>query len=212
MKRGIYTAIIILLSCFSLFSQDKKGKVTREKKPEKAKSIIKNIPVQAQYSNKLVIKELYFNKRIDFTGKGEILEVEFRAKNKLDDPLDLYIFVIATFEKTQKIRTSFESPIPPKERIRSFVPFPDDIKNFQYPDSKNKGDVKLIKYPRDSKAGVNPKTGKPYHIDESLFIRTYHLSKYRNNYFFFNRVTIFIFEKDGSPLFRQTYNISGIRR
>ena len=50
-----------------------------------------------------------------------------------------------------------------------------------------------------------------YHLKDKLNIWTTHLSKYRNNYFFFNEVTILIFDKDGNPLFRQLYSISGKR-
>ncbi len=214
MKRIITTTVIILLFSFSLSSQNKKEKKTQVRQVKKAeKQVIKNIPVQSLYSNLFNINKIYFNKRIDYTGKGEILEVEFRLNNIIDDPHDLYIFVIATDEIEEKIvESSFKMPVPPQKKLRSFVPFPDDIKNFEYPDPDNKGKTSLKKEPKDPQAGVDPKTGKPYHLSDSIFVRTYHLSKYRNNYYFFNGVILLIYDKDGKPLFRQKYRFSGIRR
>ncbi len=180
-----------------------------------------NIPVLAQYSNRFKVKSVYFNKKIDPSGRGEILEVEFLLENQTDDPMDLYIFAIATFEKKQKTRSSFEEPIPPEERIRSFVPFPGDISNFTYPDTDSEGKVKkdkdgnelvkLVKFPKDPKQGTDQATGKPYRLEEKLFITTEHVSLYRKNYFFFNEVAILIFDNDGKPVFRQLFNIVGKR-
>lgn len=213
MKR--YSAVfLILLLPGLLISQEN----TTTKEDVKS---ISNIPVQAQYSNNFVIKNLFFNKRIDLGGKGEILEVEFVLENLTDDPQDLYIFTIATFEKKETTRSSFEPPIPPKEKIRTFVTFPDDLSNFSYPDldeqgkpkkDKNGADIiKLLKFPKNSKAGLDAATGKPYHLVEKMQIRTNHLSKYRKNFYFFNNLAVLVFDSEGKPAFRQLYKIVGSR-
>ena len=205
MKAKILFCIVILFICGLLFGQKPVGQ-----KPED--SPIPGIPAQAIYSNKFRIENLYFNKRVDPQGRGEMLEVEFEIKSQIDKPLDLFIFVIATYEKIEKTKSSLEMPVPEKERIRSFVPYPDDIENYKYPHPSKKGKVMFVKYPKNPKAGVNPNTGKPYHIVDKLMVRTYHLSIYRNNYFYFNEVAIIFFDENGSPLFRQLYEISGVRK
>lgn len=213
-----YIALMLMFLCpILLFSQEEKkeGVSTNQSK------IITNIPVQAQYSNSFKIKNLFFNKRIDLGGKGEILEVEFTLENLTDDPMDVYIFTIATFEKVEKTKSSLERPVPQKERIRTFVTYPDDISNFSYTDTDEKGNikkdkngleiVKLIKFPKNAKAGVDQKTGKPYHLDDKLQIYTTHISKYRRNYFFFNNLAVLIFDSDGKPAYRKLFEIKGKR-
>lgn len=212
MKKKTALLIMLLLPC-AIFSQEE-GKKT-------AQQDATNIPVQSQYSNKFKITNLYFNKRIDLGGKGEILEVEFVLQNCIDDPQDLYIFTIATYEKVEKTTSSFERPIPEKERIRSFVPFPYDLSNFQYPVRDEAGNVKkdanglemvrLVKFPKDPKKGVDPNTDKPYHLKNKLVVRTTHLSPYRTNYFFFNNVVVLVFDSEGKPAYRQLFEIKGKR-
>lgn len=180
-----------------------------------------NIPVLSQYSNTFSIQNLYFNKRIDISGKGEILEVEFILENLTDDPVDIYLFTIATYEKTEVTKSSFEIPIPPKERIRTFVTYPDDMQNFTYPmldkdgnpqkDENGLEKIKLEKFPKNPKAGVDPFTGKPYHLTDKLVIRTIHLSPYRKNYFFFNNLAVLIFDSEGKPAYRKLFEIKGKR-
>ena len=172
----------------------------------------RHVPIGAQYSNNFEISDIYFNRRIDTSGKGELLEVELVIKNLTDDPMDMYVHVVASYEKEQKTRSSFEMPIPEKERVRSFVPYPGDVSDYQYPHPEKDGETILKKNPKDPKTGVNPDTGKPYHLENKLLIRTYHLSKYRTNYFFFNEVTVLVFNSEGEPVFRQLYEIEGIRR
>jgi hypothetical protein len=208
--------IVIITSPLVIYSQPEK-----EKKAEKG-FIKSTIPVQSQYSNEFKIKNIYFNKRIDWGGKGDVLEVEFKIKNMIDDPQDLYIFIIATYEVEWKGRTSFQTPVPRKERVLSFVPFPFDLKNFEYPDVDKNGNikkdrkgremVKLVKFPKNPRAGTDPDTGKPYHLKDNLIIRTTHLSRYRNNYFFFNEVAVLVFNSEGKPAFRQLYELKGYRR
>ncbi|OHD65077.1 MAG: hypothetical protein A2176_02335 [Spirochaetes bacterium RBG_13_51_14] len=211
--RNYIAMVLLLLAPGILFSQNDARKGTT--------SINTNIPAQAQYSKRITIRNLYFNKRLDTGGKGEILEVEFVLDNLTDDPMDLYIFTIATFEKTERTKSSLEPPIPPRERIRTFVTYPDDLSNFQYPVYDAQGNVKkdangleivkLERFPKNPKAGIDPKTGKAYHLTEKLHIRTTHLSRYRKNYFFFNNVAVLVFESDGKLAYRQLYEIRGKR-
>ncbi|MCU0822585.1 MAG: hypothetical protein MUC95_08965 [Spirochaetes bacterium] len=218
MKRGITIAAILSIFCLPLLSQEKKAiqseqesAVKTENPAEKKDTAsIKNIPAGSLYSDLIDIKKVYFNKRIEPAGKGDLLEVEFELVNKIDEPQDLYLFVIATFEKTGKTSSSFEAPIPEKEKLRSFVPFPEDIKNFEYTDKA--GNVKLLKLPRNPKTGVDAKTGKAYHLMDKLYIRTNHLASYRNNFYYFNMVMILAFNSNGDPIYRKQYKIEGIRR
>ena len=145
-------------------------------------------------------------------GRGDVLDVEFEVKNLIDDPQELYIFVIATFEAEPQSRSSFSPLLAKKNTLRSFVPYPDDITNFEYEDPDSEGKVKLIKYPKNPGAGIDENTGKPYHLKDKLFIRTKHLARYKNNYYYFNRVWILVYDKDEKPIFRQGYKFIGIRR
>lgn len=206
-----------------LFSQEvkKEAPPQKEETSKKQGDVMTNIPVQAQYSNNFEIKNLFFNKRTDLGGRGEILEVEFSLQNLTDDPMDVYIFTIATFEKVERTKSSFERPVPKRERIRTFVPYPDDISNFSYQDTDEKGNVKkdnngmeivkLVKFPKDPKTGVDPKTGKPYHLVDKLQIYTTHLSKYRRNYYFFNNLAVLVFDGKGKPAYRKLFEIKGKR-
>jgi hypothetical protein len=213
-----YVIVVLVLLCPALlFSQEVKKDDAAKEQPK----VITNIPVEAQYSNSFAIKNLFFNKRTDYSGKGEILEIEFILENLTDDPMDLYVFTIATFEKVEKTKSSLERPVPIRERIRTFVTFPDDISNFSYPDTDGKGNikkdkngleiVKLVKFPKNPKAGVDPKTGKPYHLDDKLTIYTTHLSKYKRNYFFFNNLAVLIFDSEGKPAYRKLFVVKGKR-
>ncbi len=215
--------LLALLVPAMLFSQDAKKEEApkKEETPKNQGNVLTNIPVQAQYSNNFEIKNLFFNKRTDVGGKGEILEVEFSLENLTDDPMDVYVFTIATFEKVEKTKSSLERPIPQRERIRTFVTYPDDISNFTYQDTDEKGNVKkdkngleivkLVKFPKNTKAGVDPKTGKPYHLVDKLQIYTTHLSKYRRNYYFFNNLAVLVFDSEGKPAFRKLFEIKGKR-
>jgi hypothetical protein len=212
MKKYI-ASLLILLAPALVFSQDDKN-IQQQK-------AMTNIPVLSQYSNTFSIRNLYFNKRIDVNGRGEILEVEFILENLTDNPVDIYLFTIATFERVEKTRSSFERPIPPKERIRTFVTYPDDIQNFTQPMLDEKGQPKkdsngldimeFIKFPKNPKAGVDISTGKPYRLTDKLVIRTTHLSPYRKNYFFFNNVAVLIFDSEGKPAYRKLFEVKGKR-
>jgi len=208
--------VLMLLIPSMLLSQDK-GPAAAKKSMDSSV-----VPVLSQYSNRFKVKDIYFNRKIDLGGRGEILEAEIIIENLMDDPIDFYLFTVASYEVKEKTSSSFERPVPGKDRIRSFVVFPDDISNFQYPVRDAKGNIKkdyfgkdiidYKKHPHDSKKGINPSTGKLYHLKDKLVIRTYHLSKYRNNYFFFNEAALLIFDKDGKPAFRQLFRLKGWRR
>jgi len=213
MRNRILIAIVLIPVI--VFSQDRGSKKT-------VKKVKTDIPIQAQYSKDFGIKTVNFNKRIDLGGRGEVLEVEFVVRNLTDEPMDLYIFTIATYEKTQQRQTSFDLPIPLKERVRSFVPFPFDLKNFEYTDYDEKGQIKkdrkgqdkkkFIKFPHNPRAGIEPQSGKMYNLKNQLIVRTTHLSRYRTNYFYFNEVAILVFDSEAKPVFRQLYKLKGWRR
>lgn len=221
MKKYLIAALILVFPGI-LFSQgDKVKDKDKEKDVKSPASIMTSIPVQSKYSNTFAIKNIDFNKLVDLSRTGDLLEVQFILQNLTEDPMDLYVFTIATYEKSEKTRSSFENPIHPTQRIRSFVPYPDDITNFQYPETDRQGNVvkdaggvekvKLLKFPRNPKAGIDPTTGKPYHLVDKLVIRTKHLCKYRRNYFYFNEMAILIFDGEGKLVFRQLYKLEGHR-
>lgn len=171
-----------------------------------------DIPVQSLYSNQVKIKDIYFNRRVDIAGKGDVLEVEVLFENLTDYPMDIYVNIIATYEKEEKTKSSFEMPIPEKERIRNFVPYPDDIANYEYTDSKGK---KIFQaYPKNTKSGINPLTNKLYFLPvrDILVVRSYHVSPYRKDFVFFNYVTVLVFDKDGNPIMREVYELKGKRK
>ncbi|MBN2041658.1 MAG: hypothetical protein JW864_16600 [Spirochaetes bacterium] len=218
MIRNAALIMFLTVFCMNVYAQkqDKKsgeqnaGKQTQAVRTSQNRQSLPSISAQSQYTDTFRIRNVNFTKDVDYMGRGEILEVQYTLCNMTDEPLDLYMFVIATYEKTEEAKSSFEMPIPEKERLRSIVPFPDDIKNFQYEDPDNHK-IKFLKLPKNPKAGTNPDTGKPYHLVDRLNIWTHHLSKYRNNYFFFNEVAILIFNTEGTLLYKQMYEISGVR-
>jgi hypothetical protein len=196
MKKKIYTIIMVL--CASVLLAQTTQKL--------------DIPVQSLYSNQVRIKDIYFNKRVDTAGKGDVLEVEVLFENLTDNPMDIYVNVIATFEKEEKTTSSFEMPIPEKERIRNFVPYPDDLANYEYTD--NKGKKIFQAYPKNTKSGINPLTNKLYSLPvrDTLVVRSYHVSPYRKDFVFFNYVTVLVFDKDGNPIMREVYELKGKRK
>lgn len=221
MTRRILIFLFLLIPAL-LSSQGTQPLPAKKKTAMNASTSKAKIYVQAKYSDQFRIKKVYFNRRLDVAGRGEILEVEMLVENLTDDPIDLYIFTIASYEVDVKSQTSFDRPVPPEKRIKNFRVFPDDIENFKYAykgkDGKIKKDVwgkdiyLFKKVPRDIKKGVDPATGKIYHIKDKLVIRTYHLSPYRTNYYFFNEAAILAFDKKETPVFRQLYQLKGWRR
>jgi hypothetical protein len=210
MNRRTAVLILSLLIPLSLFSKD----------PERGmkKMQIDRFPSGSILNNRFDVKNISFNRTHDAKGRGEVLRVEFEVSSFVDQPIDLYIFTIAIHEKVDKSISSFERPIPAKDYIKNFVPFPYDLKNFQ--NSVGQKDSGFVKFPKNPKAGINPSTGKQYRLKDKLFVKTTHLSKYRKDYVFFNTVVILIYDakklstKSGYPMpvFRQVFYISGIRR
>jgi hypothetical protein len=200
---------LIILLTIPIFLSGKDKTIKSEKKVS---------PAQVIFSNKIFIKDIYMNKRIGIHGKGEVLEVEVEIENKTDDPLEFYAIIVASYEIDIIKQNSFDMPVPLKNRIKSFVPYPCDLTNFKVlKKSKNqnvsdKKNLNRYKIAINSKLGVNPDTKKPYKLNKKLTFRTYHLSKYKRNSKFFNEVTLLIFNADGSPEYRQGYILTSYRR
>jgi len=203
MKR--FLSLLILLIPMLLFSQEKSAE---------NKSETKKLPVQSVNTTIFKIRNLDFNKIIPGYA-GEELEVQFQLVNTMDVPIELYIFVIATYESQYKTKSSFESPsLDDKNLIKNIKVFPDDITNFEYAEKDSAGNEKkvYIKYPKNIKAGVDPATGKPYYLDEDLTFRTKFLSKYGRKYYYFNEVTILIFDTNEELLYRQMFKVKEKKR
>jgi hypothetical protein len=181
-----------------------------------------NISVLSQYSNRFKFKEVYFNRRIDPGGRGENLMVDFALENQTDHEMDLYIFIIASYEIDVPSESTFTRPVPLEDRIKNFAVSPGSIENFTYPDVDGKGvrkknmfneDMnKYVKFPKNPREGINPETGKPWRLGGRLFFTTNILSPYKQNYYFFNNAAILIFDDQGKPLFRQLFELKGFRR
>jgi hypothetical protein len=206
--------LLLIFLATAAFSQTEKNDkpADTQKKEIQASEVNTTIPVQSKYSNNFKIGYIDFTKKVDLVGRGETIEFSFVIKSNLDTPQELYIWTIATHEKIEKTKSSFETIIEAKERLSNFSPFPDDIKAFEYPDKNIKDKITYIKFPKDPKNGVNPSTGNPYLLKDKLLVSTQHLSKYRVDYTFFNNFTLLIFDKDGKLVFRQLYDLKGIRK
>lgn len=198
-------------------------------------------PVESFHSDKIRVEGVNFNKKMDLNNQGEILELEFQISNMTDTDIELYIFTVATFENKPKTPSSFEKPIPEKDRFSTYEFYPkyenhpNKIDNFLVPVKDDKGIVlkdkngkeiyKLEKNPQDPLKGTD-RANKPYIVksDKNLLIRAPHLSKYRKRYAFFNEASIIIFGKDidksgtGNAatipelLYKQNYTITGFKR
>lgn len=201
MKR-ILTLIIIMLFPVVVFSQE----VSQQEK--------KVFPVQAVTTKLFTVKNISFNKLIP-SSEGEVLEVEFEVENGINAPQNLYIFVIASYESSYKTKSSFESPsLEDPNEIKFIKAFPEDLSNFEYSQKDKSGAEKkvYIKYPKNIKAGVDPKTGKLYLLEESIIFRTKFLSQYRKNYYFFNEITVLIFDEGENLLYRQVFKVKEKKR
>jgi hypothetical protein len=203
MKR--FLSLLILIIPVLLFSQDKGTENTSGKKV---------FPVQAVGTKLFKIYNLSFNKMIPGYA-GEVLEVEFQVKNLIETPLELYIFVIATYEKSYKTDSSFQSPsLDDPAQIKNIKVFPDDLSNFEYSEKDQAGNDKkvYIKYPKNIKAGVDPVTGKPFMLDENITFRTKFLSNYTRRYYYFNEITILIFDEKEELLYRDVFKVKEKKR
>lgn len=188
-----------------LFSQDKSA----ETKPD-----LKKEPILSIYTDLFKLKNLNFSRlQPDIT--GEILETEFQLENLTNVSMDLYIFVIATYESEYIPKSSFESPeLEDSNLIKLIKTYPDDITNFEYIVKDSTGADKKIyqKYPKNIKSGIDVNTGKPFTLNEIITFRSRLLSKFMKQYYFFNHITILIFDTDEKLLFRQNYIVNSVKR
>ena len=177
----------------------------------------------SQYSYDFSISSIDFNKRGHIGGWGEELEVQMIIKNLRNEPRELYIFIIASYEE-ERGPDPFARGVDRYEttRILNFVPYPDDPANFKYAVLNMEGEpvmdregspvTRFRSVPRDPALGVSSDTGGPYLLEDTLVVRTRHLSPYRNNYVFFNKVEVIIFDRYLEPCHRQVYLLRGYRR
>jgi len=212
-KRYLLILIFVLMPVL-LFSQREKQSTQKE--------TVKTPPVGIIRSETFDVRNVAFNKTHDIKGRGEMLRVEFEIANLIDEPADLYIFVIAIHELLDKSISSFRRPIPKSEMVKNFVPFPYELSNFQDEEGKapEKGNnaFRFRELPKNPREGKNPITGKPYHLKDQLYVKTTHLSKYRRNYVYFNKIVLLIYDEkkltgsDAHPVYRQVFHLSGKRR
>ncbi len=186
---------------------------SQEKSADNKLDITKQ-PVLSIFTNLFKLRSLSFSKEIS-DDKGEILETEFQLENLTNVNMDLYIFVIATYEKDFVKISSFDKPeLEDNNLIKLIQTYPDDVTNYEYVEKDSTGVEKKVyqKYPKNIKAGIDKKTGKPYTLDDVITFRSRHLSKYIKKYYFFNQITILIFDSDEKLIFRQNYKVKPVKR
>jgi hypothetical protein len=188
-----------------LFSQDKSSD---------NKLDIKKKPILSVSSKSFKVKNLSFSK-FQYDISGETLETFFQVENLTNTPIEFYVFVIASYEKEYISKSSFERPeVDDKVLIKNIQAFPDDLTNFEYIEKDEKGvDQKVYqKYPKNIKAGINQDTGHPYLVTDKTIFKAKHFSKYGKNYYFFNTVTILIFDADDVKLlFSKNYKVRTVK-
>lgn len=203
MKHLVISLFLIIPAL--LFSQDKSAETKIDLKKE---------PVLSIFTDLFKLKNLSFS-REQPDNSGEVLETEFQLENLTNVSMDLYIFVIATHEKEYLTKSSFERPdLDDKNTIKLIQVYPDDLSNYEYIVKDESGTEKKIyqKYPKNIKAGINKRTGKPYTLDEIITFRSRNLSKFMKKYYFFNQITILIFDAEETLLFRQSYAVKPLKR
>ena len=201
---------LFLITPMLLFSQEK---VSQDKVSDN-KLDLKKEPVLSIFTDLFKVQNLSFSRTLN-QDTGEFLETEFQIENLTDVSMDLYIFVIATYEKEYIPKSSFEKPeLEDLTLIKLKKTYPDDLANFEYVVKDSTGAEKKVfqKYPKNIKAGIDIKTGKAYTLDDDLTFRCKHLSKFVKKYYFFNEITILIFDSDEKLLFRQNYLVKPIKR
>ena len=230
MNRTIIAAMILLLAT-GLMAQTKAEPRAGGETVE-----VLSHPVQSLRTHLFDIEKFTISFGYEHRGFGEILTAEFGIRNKTDNERELYIYTIATEDVDPTGDSTFKRPREEADNvlIRNFVPFPvaaeDNNKefgnmkhmNFRYKLGKDSHPLgTLRKFPHDPKLGIDPSTGKAYKLNETLFVKTQHHSKYRKNYLFFNHVTLLIFDAKNltdekgnlnPPLYRQIYRIEGKRK
>jgi len=196
---------LFLITPALLFSQDKVAD---------SKIDLKKEPVLSIFTDLFKLKNLSFS-RLQPDNTGEILETEFQLENNTNVSMDLYIFVIATYEKEYLTKSSFERPdLEDKNTIKLIQVYPDELSNYEYIVKDEAGVEKKIyqKYPKNIKAGIDKKTGKPYNLNEIITFRSRNFSKFMKKYYFFNQITILIFDSEEKLLFRQNYIVNSVKR
>lgn len=196
---------LFLLIPLLLYSQEK----TADNKLDATKE-----PVLSVFTDLFKLKNLCFSK-VQKDNKGEVLETQFQLENLTNVSMDLYIFVIATHEIDFKKETSFDKPdFKDKNSLKLIQTYPDDLSNYEYIQKDSSGAEKKVyqKYPKSIKAGINKSSGKPYTLDDSIIFNSSHMSPYIKNYYFFNRITILIFDSDEKLIFRQNYSVKPVKR
>lgn len=191
-----------------------------------------SVPVQAQYSDRFKISSVYFNKKMDLLGRGELLEIELVIENMTDDPVDLNVFTLATYEiKNPDYSSSFVRPkdtgisldaellefkaFNPEASVIRLSAFPDTEENFKYPlldaDGKQKKDYfgkDLFEYRKVPKVLSKAKS---FRLEDKMVIRTTHLCRFIKKYHFFNQASVLIYDNEGKPVFVQFYSLDGER-
>lgn len=199
---------LFLITPMLLFSQDK----VAENKDNKFD--ITKQPVLSVFTDLFKLKNLNFSK-VRLNDNGEILETQFQLENLTNVSMNLYVFVIATYEKEFIPVSSFDKPdLEDKDLIKLIQTYPDELTNYEYLEKDSTGSEKKVyqKYPKDIKAGVDKKTGKPYTLDDTITFLSRHQSPYIKKYYFFNQVTILIFDSEEKLIFRQNYKVTPIKR
>ena len=175
---------------------------------------IKKRPVLSVSSKLFKVKDLTFAK-YQYDVSGEFLETFFKIENLTNTPLQLYTFIVASYESEYIPKSSFESPdLEDKVLIKNIQAFPDDLTNFEYSEKDENGVEQKVyqKYPKNIKAGIDENTGKPYALNDMIIVRARHYNKFVKNYYFFNTITILIFDADDEKLlFSQNYKVSPVR-
>jgi hypothetical protein len=203
------------------FSQTGQSAAPASKAPAGAKSADNGVkqqkedptPTYAVSNEDFSVSMPSFSKKTDLQGKGEILEVQFSIENNTDGKHQLYVFVLASREDIKWVSNSFNTKkiYPEKNDISEFVPVPGAKDNFEYEEN---GVKSLKRHAKNFKLGVDPSTGNPYELSavkNRLNIRTEHLVTYKKKYKFFNHVTILVYDDEGKVMFRQIYELKGVR-
>jgi hypothetical protein len=215
MRTCVILSAILALTCGLGYTQDKKQAQpakTEQKAEEKAAGNDGD-----KFSPLAVSTDLFsvsmptFTKKVDFKGRGEVMEIVFEIVNVDETPREIYVFVLATYETPRWKYNSFgtKKMIADKTAIDLFVPVPGPNSNFEFDVN---GAKTVMKYAKDFKLGVDPVAKKAYTLKDKIVIRTDHLSLYRKNYKFFNNAAVLVYDDEGKVLYRQLYLIDKTRK
>ena len=196
---------LFLITPVLLFSQDKGADNQFD---------IKKQPVLSIFTDLFKVNNVTFTReQKDYY--GEYLGTELQIENLTNVPMDLYIFVVATYEYEYISKSSFEKPdLEDRNLIKLIQTYPDEVSNYEYTIKDSNGAEKKVyqKYPKNIKAGIDKKTGKPYRLEDTITFRSMHFSKYIKKYYFFNEITLLIFDSDEKLIYRQNYTVKPVKR